>query len=775
MAWIRSTTEPPARRPVDIARLAVGGVGVAVAGVWAQTSSSIDVNLFRVVNDLPNGLDGLGRALNALGSIWAVAAVALAFLAFRHTNVALRAALAGAGAWGVAQILNEILGDHSSQGIHVRTSVHPAFPSSSVAVAVALALVCAPYVVRPLRRLSVLAVVAVGFAVMFLGSAYPSDVLGGLLLGFATAGATLVALGSPAGRPTLQEVRDSLDGLGLGVTSLDYATDAHPHNTALDAVLTDRTKVRIEAFGRDERDAQITARLWRRLMYREPGHAVFGSRTQEVEHIAYALLWAARSGVSAPRLELTGASTPETAILVTTPPSGTRFGDAPPEVITDEVVAAAWTQLIRLHGAGISHGNVDPHRVLITDEGEVALDDFSSADATKAPYWLDRDDAALLVMTAASLGNDRAIKVAVDALGADRVAAIIPMVQPAALPRGVFDGSQHAGKALKALRADMAAATGAEDVQPLKVRRLSLTNIAMLAGVLIALSIAISSLEGVNFSSVKSEFENATWGWVVAAAMLYPLIITSWATALIGCVNQDLPFVPTVLVQLACSFLNLVTPNGIGGTALQIDYLKRQGVPIASGGSAMVLSTGVGGLIQMILFLTAVSLTATTIDTGGSGGSKSLGVIAVVAAAIGALLLIPKIRGKVVPAVKRAASDIWAVIRNPKKAMQLIGGDLGGNLLYPAALGLCLLAFGQSLGFAQLVVVQVGAGMLGSVAPVPGGVGVQEAALTAGLTSFGVPNAPALAAVLVFRAITFALPPIFGFFTLRWLRKKGYA
>ena len=105
--------------------------------------------------------------------------------------------------------------------------------------------------------------------------------------------------------------------------------------------------------------------------------------------------------------------------------------------------------------------------------------------------------------------------------------------------------------------------------------------------------------------------------------------------------------------------------------------------------------------------------------------------------------------------------------------MQLVGGNLAGNLLYPAMLGLCLLAFGQSLGYADLIVVQIAAGMLGAVAPVPGGMGVQEAALTAGLTSFGIPAAPALVAVLVFRTITFFLPPIAGFFTLRQLRNRG--
>ncbi len=115
------------------------------------------------------------------------------------------------------------------------------------------------------------------------------------------------------------------------------------------------------------------------------------------------------------------------------------------------------------------------------------------------------------------------------------------------------------------------------------------------------------------------------------------------------------------------------------------------------------------------------------------------------------------------------------MLRNPKKAMQLFGGDLAGNLVYPFLLGLCLLAFGAHLSFAQLVVVQVGAGMLGNVAPVPGGIGVQEAALTAGLTAFGIDSNTALATVLVFRGITFALPPVFGFFTLQYLRKRGYA
>ena len=65
--------------------------------------------------------------------------------------------------------------------------------------------------------------------------------------------------------------------------------------------------------------------------------------------------------------------------------------------------------------------------------------------------------------------------------------------------------------------------------------------------------------------------------------------------------------------------------------------------------------------------------------------------------------------------------------------------------------------------------------MLSSVAPVPGGVGVQEAALTGALTGFGVPASPAVAAVLLYRGITFTAPVLSGFPVLTGLRRKGYA
>jgi uncharacterized membrane protein YbhN (UPF0104 family)/membrane-associated phospholipid phosphatase len=780
VSWIRDTDEKAERRPSDIALLVVSAVLALIVGFWAQTQSTINLNLFRALNGLAGNMVGFAKAIYALGSIWAVLVVVLALLLFRQFRVAWHGALAGAGAWGLALLLNEILGTHTISGlsVNVRIGDGPTYPVANVAVITALAFGLAPYLVRPLRRIFAIVILLVSAAAMYLGAGFPADVLGGLVVGFGVAALVRVVFGAPGGRPSVEEVRTALTDLGYDIATIAPAEEHIARASVMDVVLTSGDRLRVDAFGRDQRDARIVAKIWHRAMYRDPGVPVFGSRVQQVEHIGYTLMLAERAEVPAARLVRTGVGGADAAVLVTRPPAGCGIDSVSTDRITDALLAGAWKELGALHQAGLAHGNLDGIRVLVADDGTVAFDDFSAADASGEQYWYDRDDASLLVLTADLIGNERAIAAMVSGLGKERAGAVIPVVQPAALPSGLTKGVKHQGKALKALRAVLTAATGAEDVPPLKIKRLSLLNIGMLLGVLLALVIALNSIEGINWASMRSEFENAVWAWALLALVLYPLIPSAWATALMGCVNKDLPFVPTVLTQLACSFLNLITPNGIGGTALQLDYLHKQDVPVASAASAMVLSTGVGGAIQMVLFFGAAAVTSTAIDTSSSSdssGSTTLIVIAVVAALIGIVLAIPKLRGKVVPAVKRAASDIWTVLRTPKKALQLFGGDTAGNLIYPALLGLCLLAFHQHLDFAQLMVVQIGAGMVGNVAPVPGGIGVTEAALTGLLTAFGIPATPALAAVIVFRAITFAIPPIFGFFTLRWLRAKGYA
>jgi uncharacterized protein (TIRG00374 family) len=114
------------------------------------------------------------------------------------------------------------------------------------------------------------------------------------------------------------------------------------------------------------------------------------------------------------------------------------------------------------------------------------------------------------------------------------------------------------------------------------------------------------------------------------------------------------------------------------------------------------------------------------------------------------------------------------VLRHPGKVGQLIVGNLGGQLVQAAVLGICLAAFGEQAAMSQLVLINTGVSLFAGLMPVPGGVGVAEAGLTAGLQAIGVPGAVAVSTAVTFRLVTFYLPPLWGSFAMRWLRRNSY-
>ena len=154
MSWIRNTDEPAEPAPIDFWRLIVCGLTVVVLGVWAQTQSTINVDLFTPINGIGDDMIGFAKAVYALGSIWAALVVVVLLLVRRRPLIALRVALAAGAAWGIALLVNDILGTHGSVGaqLHLRIGDGPAFPSANVAVITAIAFALSPFAVRTLRH-----------------------------------------------------------------------------------------------------------------------------------------------------------------------------------------------------------------------------------------------------------------------------------------------------------------------------------------------------------------------------------------------------------------------------------------------------------------------------------------------------------------------------------------------------------------------------------------------------------------------------------------------
>jgi tRNA A-37 threonylcarbamoyl transferase component Bud32 len=101
----------------------------------------------------------------------------------------------------------------------------------------------------------------------------------------------------------------------------------------------------------------------------------------------------------------------------------------------------------------------------------------------------------------------------------------------------------------------------------------------------------------------------------------------------------------------------------------------------------------------------------------------------------------------------------------------LAHGALGAETIIITTYRICLRDF--RCDDHDLVVITM-ASIIGGAVSVPGGLGVVEAGLIAGLTSAGIPQDQAVAAVFIQRLFTAYLPPIWGWATLTWMRRREY-
>jgi uncharacterized membrane protein YbhN (UPF0104 family) len=127
----------------------------------------------------------------------------------------------------------------------------------------------------------------------------------------------------------------------------------------------------------------------------------------------------------------------------------------------------------------------------------------------------------------------------------------------------------------------------------------------------------------------------------------------------------------------------------------------------------------------------------------------------------------------VVPPIVSVLRETWRSLRSPRQVAELFGGGLFERLAFAAALMAAVAAAGSGLTFWEALLVNGTALAAGGLIPTPGGVGVAEGVLAAGLVAVGVPEASAIAATLIHRTANSYLPPVYGVEALRELRRDG--
>lgn len=277
----------------------------------------------------------------------------------------------------------------------------------------------------------------------------------------------------------------------------------------------------------------------------------------------------------------------------------------------------------------------------------------------------------------------------------------------------------------------------------------------------------------------------ADWLWVIVAFVLAQLAYVASAVEGIGSVAGALPFGRVVAVEVANSFSALA-----GGTpavfATRVRFFQQQGydasVALSSGAimaTSSWIATGVLVLASLPFAWGSIHLEATP----ESGGDSKLvwiilAVVVLIALVVGLALFVPRLRRLASDKLRPKASDIWGNLKEvagaPRKLVLLVGGSFAQELAVAMALSVSLRAFDDHLRLPTLIVVITLASMIGGVSPSPGGMGVVEAGMILGLTAAGVSESDATAAVFIQRLFTSYLPPIWGWTTLVWMRKREY-
>ena len=653
----------------------------------------------------------------------------------------------------------------------------PSFPVVRLTIAVAAIRVAGPYLAVPMRRVGLRLVVAMSLAALVLSYGTVSAVVGGLAMGVAASSAIHLIFGSGMGIPSRARIIAALEEMHLDVVDVEYLDRRQARATVIRAQVADGGDVLAKVFGRDAADGAFAARLWRSIWYRDGARSLTASSEQLAEHESLVLLVCERAGVPAHRLVgWSRASTGDT-LVVARWLGGTLMSDMAGDDLDDATLDRVWRAVSDLHAAGIAHGDIDANRIVI-GENAVVFVDFDAATVLADDVDRRRDRAQTLVATSAAVGDDRALAAARRIVGDELLLDALPLVQAAVMGRGLQQDARSAKLKFGRLRSDAADALGVKPPEIERLQRVSWGSVAMAVLTLFAAYSLISALTDIGLDTIAEEMSDASWSWVLVALVFAQLTNVGEYFSLSGVVGSPIPFGPTIMFRYALSFISLAVPADAGAIAMNIRYQQKLGVPVAAAVAQGPLLTLFSKGFDVILLLVSAKFIGEALDTDSLDLGKIVRLVAlvVVAAVVACVIVVavPRLRSKMLPHVTAGFSAVKGSVTDPERLMRIVGGTLTQKILFALTLAASVAAFGESLSFGEAIFVNCTVSLFIGLVPVPGGIGVAEAALTAGLIAVGVPDAAAIAAAISHRIVTAYLPPVFGWWASRWLVARDY-
>lgn len=785
--------EPRARRASDVLLLFGALLGLLFLGAVAIPRAGIERAVIRFLHALPFGFTGLGPYVVDLLLAWAILLIVAA--AFRRRwSLVLDTAIAIVVGTAIVILLGRVVaGAWPPFGASLRDDpISSWFPSVRFVLAAVVVLAASPRLIAPARRIGRWLIGLALLAITVTGAAVPTAASAGFLVAVIAAATVHLLLGSSRGRPDIGTIVTALHDLGAPVATLGVADRQRAGSFVFVGSDDQGADLVVKVYGRDAADTQFVTTVCHTLWYRESGSPSTPGRLRQVEHEALLTLLAAQAGVVTDQVVTAGVTSDDDAVLVLR--RRARRYDAendPVPVVT--IARGLWSSLGRLHDASIAHGQIDLEHLTISDvpgarpgpevEVEVGLLDFRGATLGAGDNELRTDDAQALVASALLVGVDDAVALALAHLCPDDLARGLPFLQPAALTPALRAALKRSTVDLEQLRTVAAAAAGIDAPALQRMRRVSARSIVQLALMIVAFLALLAAFGGVDFGELGAQVRDARWWLVLLGFVLVQGARVPQAVSSLGASPIQLALRPLYVLQLALAYIGLAVPGSGARFAVNVRYFQRHGL---ASGTALAVSAldslfwfiVQGGILLSILLFTSASLEL-HLDASVPSGLSGLVVtiIGIGVAIIVVIALIPKLRRLVFTWVADRAREALAAargLRSARRLGQLLGANLAAEVTLAMGLGAFAYALGYPVGIVDLLLIHTSVSLLAGFLPIPGGIGLVESGLTFGLVRAGLPEDTAFAVALLYRMSSFYLPPIWGFFGLRWLERNDH-
>lgn len=522
----------------------------------------------------------------------------------------------------------------------------------------------------------------------------------------------------------------------------------------------------------DRQVAGFMSNLWNRVRVRGLFPTQDLSVRSAAEHAALMTLEAHRARVRTPAL-FGMAEADESVLLVTDHVVDARSFSELGDQMDDDVLDQLWEQLRRAHAAGLAHRDISASSVVVDSADRVWLLDWDSGETISSELSRRIDLAQALALSAATTGVERAIAAASRTLTTQQLASIAPLLQRVVLPADTRDAMGRRGRVLQELRDALVDLTPTAHAEPAKLTRFSPRAVVMAVVGLVALWTLLARM---NFEQISAAIASANVWWILGALVFSLATYLGAGVSLVAFAPVRLSVWKSTEVHLASSVVALVAPAGVGGAAINLRFLNRQGVPTPIGVATVALVQVAQFVVTVVLLVILAAATGQSTGLTLPSGWLVLAAVVVVGLIAGALL-VPRARAFVWAKIEPTYRQVWPrvmwVLSNPGRLAAGIGGTVLLSLSYIMAFGASLWAFGYTLPFSVLAITYLASNTVGSVVPSPGGIGPVEIALTAGLVAAGIPSGVALSAAIVYRVVTFWIPIPVGWFSLQRLQRNG--